>query len=396
MRSDIRGRVFPFSRTLVICLLMAGAAPAEDLSVRVLRQGVFEGYPAGKRNQSGDLVYFESSAVATDGKWVWFTGDKPSPSTTLSSVVQIPLARLTEKCVVPWSDAIPVMAPAFRLTQKIEATALAENGLRFACTAFDRFVPETKVADPYNIVIAWRGNDMRETVILNATTRDEGTSSIVLREPIRAALKDSEWPEGPPYFKIEGLAALPGNRLWFGVRESGKDGRKPEYFRCRFTVLETEWEEKDGRIAIRPEFRKVFDASPEQLGAAGITGVGLGLSSLEYDAGRGIVWAVASWEEATTETTKEKDTGNGSWLLALTTGDGLELPKIVPVSGIDSDGRPLSFTSKVEGLCLVGEHTLLLVSDEDRRATVVETADGPKVREPHMGVWTLVDILTPQ
>ena len=97
MWSGIRSRVFPFSRTLATCLLMAGAAPAEDLTVRIARQGVFEGYPAGKRNQNGDLVYFESSAAATDGKLVWFTGDKPSPSTTLSSVVQIPLARLTEK-----------------------------------------------------------------------------------------------------------------------------------------------------------------------------------------------------------------------------------------------------------------------------------------------------------
>lgn len=378
-----------FSRTFVICLFTAGSAPAEDLTVHVLRHGVFEGYPAGTKNRDGKAVYFESSAVATDGNLVWFSADKPAPSTELSSVVEIPFARLKEGSSVPWRDATPVMAPGFRRTQKIEAMAVAENGVRFATTAFDRFVPDTKVADAYNVVVAWRGSDMGNATVLNGTTRDEVTSSISLRGPILSALKDREWPEGPPYFKIEGLAALPGQRLWFGVRESGKDGRKPENFRYRFTVLETVWEEKNGSIAIRPEFRKVLDAAPEQLAATGVTGT-VGLSSLEYDFRRGVVWAVASWEEAETKTMREEDTGNGSWLLALTDPEDRESPEILPVH--DSEGKPVAFTHKVEGLCIADARTLLLVSDEDRRATVIQTPEGQKSREPHMGVWTILEL----
>jgi hypothetical protein len=129
-----------------------------------------------------------------------------------------------------------------------------------------------------------------------------------------------------------------------------------------------------------PEFRKVFEATPEQLAAAGVTGT-IGLSSLEYDPHRGIVWAVASWEE------EKKD---GAWLLALTLPKAGASPQLMAVHG--ADGKPVSFSYKVEGLCVVDARTLLLAGDEDRRATVIETSNGPKTREPHMGVWALLEI----
>ncbi len=352
-------------------------AEVKPLTARVLREGLIEGYPAGTKNHEGKASYFESSAVATDGVSAWFTGDKPAPGTTLSSVIKVPLAVLREKSVVPFADVVPIMAPEFRKTQKIESTTVTQDGLRFASTAFDRFTEDSKVADAFNVVVAWRGDAMDKATVLNATTRDEVTSSISLRAPLRRALKDDQWPDGPVYMKIEGLAALPGNRLWFGVRESGKSDTD---FTYRFTVLETKWEEKDGLVNLVPEFHKVFEATPEQFTAAGVTGT-VGLSSLEYDPARGFVWAVASWEI---------DDKDGAWLLALTLPSGDQPPRLLPVH--DAAGKPVFFTHKVEGLCVVDDHTLLLASDEDRRATVIQTPDGPKTREPNMGVWTLLEV----
>jgi hypothetical protein len=360
----------------------AQAEPA-PLTMKVVRQGLIEGYPAGaktKDKKTGEekTAYFESSAVATDGKSVWFIGDKPGPA-MLSSVVKVPLAQLKEKSVVPFADVQPVTGTPLEKMQKIESTTVAEEGIRFASTAFDRFEAESNKYDASNIIVAWRGMDMDKAAVLNPKTLDGVTSSMALRTPLRAALKETQWPKGPRYIKIEGLAALPGKRLWFGIRESGTDGESAAGFSYHFTVLETKWEEKDGSIRIVPEFRKVFDATPEQLTSAGVTGT-VGISSLEYDPHRGIVWAVASWEEETLD---------GSWLLALTLPAAEEAPRLLPVHG--ADGKPVAFTHKVEGLCVVDDHTLLLASDEDRRLTVIQTPDGPKTREPHMGVWTLLE-----
>jgi hypothetical protein len=365
-------------------LLVAGVhADPPPLTMRVVRQGLIEGYPAGTKTPEGKTAYFESSAIATDGTAVWFIGDKPAPAAMLSTVVRVPLSKLKEKALVPFADVQPVAAEEFKKAQKIESTALSEEGVRFASTAFDRFKPESNVYDEFNVILAWRGPDIGQAAVLNPLTLDGVTSSIALRKPIRATLAETQWPKGPPYIKIEGLAALPGKRLWFGIREAGENGDSAAGFSYRFAVLETRWEEKDGRIGIAPEFRKVFEATPERLAGAGVTGT-VGLSSLEYDPHRGIVWAVASWED---------ETKDGSWLLALTLPAAGETPRLLPVRS--ADGKPLSFSHKVEGLCVVDDHTLLLASDEDRRATVVETPEGPKTREPHMGAWTLLETAVP-
>jgi hypothetical protein len=371
---------FLVSVIVALCLVPAGAK-ADPPTVQVLRQGFIEGYPAGTKDAEGKAAYFEASAVATDGTSAWFIGDKPAPGDALSSVVQAPLAALKDKPVVPFAEVKPVMAAEFRRTQKIESTAVTEEGIRFACTAFDRFEAASNSKDPYNVVLAWRGTDLNKATVLNPLTLDGVTSSIALRKPLRMALKDEQWPKGPPYIKIEGLTALPGKRLWFGIREAGKDGESAAGFAYRFTVLETTWEENGGTIRIVPEFRKVFEATPEQLTAAGVTGT-IGLSSLEYDPHRGIVWAVASWEE------EKKD---GAWLLALTLPKAGESSQLMAVHG--ADGKPVSFSYKVEGLCVVDARTLLLAGDEDRRPTVIDTSNGPKTREPHMGVWALLEIV---
>lgn len=372
----------PFPSVILASCLLIPAAPAEPvpLVMRVAKQGLIEGYPAGAKTADGKAAYFESSAVATDGTTAWFMGDKPAPE-KLSSVVSVTLSGLN-KAVVPFAEVKPVTGAAgaaFAKVSKIESATVTEEGVRFAATAFDRFVPEANTLDPFNVILAWRGVDTEKAAVVNPLTLNGVTSSIALRMPLRTMLQDAQWPKGPPYFKMEGMAALPGKRLWLGIRESGESAEKFSY---RFTVLETKWEEKEGRIGIAPEFRKVLEVTPEQLGAAGVSRTeGVGISSLEYDAERGIVWAVASWEEETTD---------GAWLLALTAPtEAGQAPQLLPVR--DAEGKPVSFPYKVEGLCVVDARTLLVTGDEDRRATAVQTPEGPKTREPHTGVWAVLE-----
>lgn len=358
---------------LITLSIAAGAEPSPPV-VRVTAQGLFEGYPAGAKTADGKKAWFEPSAVATDGTTVWFIGDKRPPE-KLSSVVRIPLAALN-KPVVPFAEVQPVAAVPFAATEKIESTTITENGVRFAATAFERFKPESNEQDQANVLLAWRGTEMEKAAVVNPLTLNGVTASIALRRPLRDALKDERWPQGPPYIKMEGLAALPGNRLWCGIRESGESGDK---FAYGATILETKWQEdKEGRITVNPAFRKL--AGPPVLNGDAATGP-LGVSSLEYDPHHQVVWMTASWEN---------DKEDGAFLFAVPVPAGDEPLRILPVPG--ADGTPLKFNHKVEGLCVVNDRTLLLVSDEDRRPTVIATADGPKTREPQMGVWTLLEV----
>ena len=61
------------------------------------------------------------------------------------------------------------------------------------------------------------------------TYKSEVVSSIRLRPIFKHALRSLKYKDGPPYFKIEGIAALPGKILLIGIREIGNSYKDFEY-----------------------------------------------------------------------------------------------------------------------------------------------------------------------
>lgn len=357
----------------VFCLSLV--CHAADRHVSIQRQGLVEGLPA--KLAAEKHTRFESSAVICDSAYAWISSDKAAPSTTTSSVIRVPLALLRTRSVIPYAEVTPVMADEFRDTQKIESATSSPEGVTFACTAFDRYDPNLTPSRQYNRLLAWPGSEIDKAVVLNPTVYHEKASSISLRGPIQKALAGPDG-KAPPYFKIEGLAALPGHKLWFGIREMGEDGRDEAKFRYAFRILEAEWTREKDIITVQPPFRTVMDVSQAELEKLGVNHAA-GVSSLEYDPHHQTVWAVASWE---------KDGEDGAWLFSIE--DAATKPRLRPV--LDPKGGLLTFNHKVEGLAVLDATTLLAVSDEDQRSTVIQTPDGPKQREPQMGVWSLLGV----
>ncbi len=65
--------------------------------------------------------------------------------------------------------------------------------------------------------------------IVAASKRGGVTSSIPTRRGLAWALATAAFPEGPPYLKVEGLAALPDGRLLFGIRGAGASKEKFDF-----------------------------------------------------------------------------------------------------------------------------------------------------------------------
>jgi hypothetical protein len=223
----------------------------------------------------------------------------------------------------------------------------------------------------------WPIGHADQAAIANPTSNGDVASSVSLRQHFISALKSDKYPSGPPYFKIEGLVAMPNRELWFGVREVGPDYEHPEY---TVTILKASYSKSDdGTVAVRPPFSVVTRVGP----SAGLPSTDrLGLSSL---ARHDDVLAMLTSREA-----PEGEVGHESyiWLARLPAATGLDFNVVAGV-----DGQPLKLPCKAEGVDFVSASRLLVVCDEDRSLSTFTRGGGDRfTRRPDQGVVMMVVI----
>ncbi|HKU98218.1 MAG TPA: hypothetical protein VJR58_23210 [Vineibacter sp.] len=242
--------------------------------------------------------------------------------------------------------------------EKFEAITTTPDGRHvFATTAFDRHDPATPAQDHFNVLLTWPAERPQAVRVLGAAP-DKPGASLALRQQVRAALASPSAPEGPAHFKIEGLAALP-DRLLIGIRETG-----PSYRDVRFTltVLSLPWHVENGRPALSGAPRVVWRVDPA--GLRGLPKTPVGLSDLVYDAARDRLWLLTSFER---DDDAIDAVAGYLWVLDRTALERGAPPVLVR----DSSGKPLMFTHKPEALAVLPDRRLLIVHDDDRRATLV-------------------------
>ncbi len=280
---------------------------------------------------------------------------------------------------------VSVKAGAARLAQgrpskdiqavkKFEGVTVTSDGKWVVATAaFDR---DKK---GYNSLLAWPVGRSGESREVNAP---KGFASV--REWLAKAV-------GTAYFKIEGLASTPEKTLLFGVRETGKTFQDFDY---GVTVLEAPFEvdPKEGvRLTgeLKTVFSKHYSWSPQ-----GIPGAEIGISSLEYDAHTGRIYALVSSEpkETATQRGAQKVDDFSSHLLVWKLEDlrkGQE-PRIA----LNAAGQPLDLVMKAEGLAVLPKGKLMVIFDNDRQTGVSQRYDG-KVRDRklHEGIYRFIEVL---
>jgi hypothetical protein len=178
-----------------------------------------------------------------------------------------------------------------------------------------------------------------------------------------------EFPQGMPYFKIEGLAAT-SNRLYFGVREEGK---KFDDFKYKVKLIAVDYVINSGMVELQDNFRVFSDininAVPPYFKQP------MGISSIEYDHFNNRFLILTSFEN---------EGRIGGFLWSATEKD-LESNKLTLVR--DGRGNPVSFSNKSEDLAIINKKKIIVIHDDDRFLPVV----GGHTREPHQAAYSVVE-----
>lgn len=360
------------------CSTPKGTAPTyvgrTSVSGKVTHTGVIDCFEEGLMYSTEAAVYCETSAVLKMGDKLLIGIDKPVPGATLSPVFSVPISTLEEKEIAK-EQLQYITAEPFRDISKIEAFANVGDSLFFCSTAFDR-IRDTPEWDSYNSLLTWQSDDYSDLGYVLPEQNGDMTSSKLVRFSLQKALASTEFPEGPAYFKIEALVALPGDRLIFGVREIGESYQAFDY---TFTLVETTFQR--GSFGIMPDanFKKIYEFKPE------VNGRKLGLSDMTYDATTNSVIALTSYEGSGDEATK--DMASYLWVLPLS----LMQNNTTPLPVMDGD-KPLEIPYKGEGIVMLDSRTAFVLHDEDRKISSIKLGNEIIMKKPHQAIFSIVKL----
>lgn len=339
-----------------------------------LAQDVFPCFEAGLLDEAGKTVNAEISAVAWDGKRLVMASDKPIPGAHRSAVFALECNRERR----PQAHTLTYYtAPLIRSAKKYEDFALTVSGDHIvATTGFDRYAADSAESHQYNQLLVWPSGRPEQARVV-ADTEDDGIdSSVGLRKQLAALL-------GAPYFKIEGLATVPGadgdDLLLFGVREIGQNF---DDFRYAVCLVGAPYRLHGDDLVFTGDFSVLYDFDPT--GWPGLRHV-VGVSSLEYDAPNNRLYILTSFEVTNADGTPAN--GGYLWAVSMDAFHARRDPQLIA----NEHGEPLEFANKAEGLAVIDGRHVLIAYDPDRH---LELAAGHRkaTREPHEAPYTLLRI----
>jgi hypothetical protein len=314
----------------------------------ILQQGTIHCFPAGLRDAKGELVNAEVSAVAFDGERLLMASDKPIPGEERSACFALPMTDAGPDD----SQLAYYTQPLIKQAVKYEDFALSADGRHvLATTGFDRLDADSNALNDYNHLLIWPLGKPDEVRVVDPDPRDGVEGSLELRGKLNGAI-------GFPYYKIEGLAAIPGERgdglLLFGVREQGQAHDDFEYVS---RVVGAHYQiTANGNLEFLDEMREFYAFDPDSF--AGVR-FACGLSSLEYDPYHAKLYLLTSFEN---EVDGEEHIGGYLWQMSLEDFRARRAPELVT----NPEGRPLEFEHKAEGLAVLDHDRLFVAYDNDR------------------------------
>lgn len=315
----------------------------------------------------GRELWCETSAVFYDGTNLFLANDKDMPGAA-ASVFFLPYSQAGFQ----GSKPTYLLQPLLKASQKFEDFATTPDRKHaLLTTGFDRTKENSNEWDSYNALIYWKTTANPQDINPKIAHLQVGEKfSISLRTALSRALSSTEFPNGVPYFKIEGFAAT-SDKLYFGVREEGK---KYDDFKYKVKVITAPYQFIKDSLAITDNFEILADIDLNTLNPT--LPKGLALSSIEYDASRNIFWILTSLESSTQL--------NCAYLWWATEAD-LKMGKMNLVNE-KATNQPLKFTHKAEDITVMGKNQLFIIHDDDRNKTKI----GDKTRTPNQAAYSIV------
>ncbi|WP_048306425.1 hypothetical protein [Halomonas sp. PR-M31] len=315
----------------------------------IVSHGTMHCFPTGLRDEQDKLVNVEVSAVVYDGHRLILASDKPIPGAERSAVFAM---NISDQGIPDDSTLEYFTARAIQQATKYEDFALtADNKHVLATTGFDRIDAESHDLNDYNHLLIWPLGEPAKVQTVDPDPRDGVEGSLELRNKLDAAI-------GTPYYKIEGLAAIPGDQgdglLLFGVREQGNAHDDFNYV-CRVVRAHYKINERDN-LEFVDELRSFYHFDPGQYDQVRHV---CGLSSLEYDPYNHRLYLLTSFE---TEDDGVEHIGGYLWVMSLEDFAANKSPALVT----DDHGAPLEFEHKAEGLAVLDKTRLFVAYDNDR------------------------------
>jgi hypothetical protein len=343
----------------------------------IIQSGLIDCFEENKKDNKGAPLYCEASAVAFDGTSLIFGSDKPVPGDSLSSVFVIAYhpEDFSRQKVKYFAQ------PAFRNAVKYEDFTSTPDGQYFlATTAFDRVNTQSANLDGYNTLLWWKKGEEGGVKVVSATQREGVVSSLALREKLARALITPAFPQGPPYFKLEGLACIPGNRLLFGVREWGESFEKFEY---AIKIIAVSYQIHQDEFILGNDFSLIYQFTPDSTQLSGQT---VALSGLEYDAYTNQLYLLTSYEKSA----EPQGLGAFLWTLPLSALNQQQAPALV----LNQQRQPLMLAHKAEGIVVIGEGKIFIIHDDDRvlGSEGLRKGGEPFYRKPHQAAYTVLKI----
>ena len=370
-------RIFTLALALVCCLPTQQDANAKKNKFRaeIKTRGIINCFPKGlMRKKKKKPVTCETSAVLFDGKQVFFGSDKRITGKKRSAVFTMPYTKKGLQ-----TNARRYQLP-FKKGKKYEDFTISpDRKYGFAITGFDRIKKRKRSWDKYNRFFYWKigSKDIR---MFPSSRWDKTTRTIPLRRRISRVLRNNEFPYGVPYYKIEGLAAIPGNRLLFGIREWGA---KYYAFQYSVKIVSMSYTVSPEGLKLNDDAKVIYDFSTR---AVKKLRKRVALSSLEYNPADGYLYMLTSYETSSTA----KGLGAYLWRIKLRHIHRNKAAKIAK----QPDGEYLLFAHKAEGMTFLDPHTLLVIHDDDRVFGQKPVKD-PRTefyRERHQAAYTIVHI----
>ncbi len=373
-----------FTQAIFLISLITACAWSIDASPpligKIEARGLISCFTPDLKTPSGEPVSCEASAIAFTGSQLILASDKPVPGEGHSAVFS-----------VDYSGSGPIESPPVYFTSAPFLTAVKYEDMTItpdgkyviATTGFDRVKSDSNEWDGYNTLLSWPVNDPAAVAVIEASSNNGISSSRGLREKISRALASTEFPDEVPYFKVESLAAIPGGKLLFGIRELGV---RYDKFVYTFKIISVPYEIKDGEFSLG-DFSLIYDFDTDRLSAANPSAA---LSSIEYDRFHDRLYLLTSYE------INETDEGLGGYLWTLTMADlkNGQAPRLVRTL----NGDAVQFAHKPEGITVLGERLLLIIHDDDRvlGRDVVENPETQFSRASHQAAYSLVSLLPSQ
>ena len=344
----------------------------DDMYVRanIFEQGYINCFPEKTFNKKKQAASCELSGVAYYRDSLFLINDKRIPATT-------PLMACRFKIHFHNVPTDKLGGINVLNARKLEAiTITPKQKYMFMITAFDRFDNKKPKDDRYNILLYKKLGANKDEKIAYLTERDGISSSLIMRKMIRKALRTRKFKEGPPYFKISGLAALPNNILLIGVREIGYDKDNNEY---SMTIIGASYDIVDEEFYFKEDLEVVYHFNPSRYSKKDLKPIGL--TGMEYDIHNKCLYLITAYENEKKDEKKKTDKDIGGYLWVLSIKDFMENrpPKLVVLE----DNTPLLFAHKPGGVAIIDSDKIIVVHDDDRiegRKNITDKKRGPLYR----------------